>query len=152
VFNFLFGLNGYRYIVIVNVLPIVWYDWTMVFLIEKCSVMAIRMALTFHIFSFYFITTASPISRLARNVPLGVLKKCCYFSKCFDIQDGHPGLWWSWHFWYGRCVPLEFLKKCCYSRNPRWPSWSLVGQDIFYFVSRTTASRLCGNIPPWILK
>ena len=50
-------------------------------------------------------TTAFEITRVARNVPLGVLKKCFYFSKWIDL---------------------------------RWPSWLVIGQDIFYFFSRTT--------------
>ena len=31
-------------------------------------------------------TTAFEITRVARNVPLGVLKKCCYFSKWIDLR------------------------------------------------------------------
>lgn len=39
-------------------------------------------------------TIEGDVTRLARNVPLVVLKKCCFFSEWFYIQhDNRPVLW-----------------------------------------------------------
>ena len=35
------------------------------------------------------------VSKLARNVPLWLLKKCCYFLECFQIRDGHLDPWYA---------------------------------------------------------
>jgi hypothetical protein len=43
-------------------------------------------------------TTACEVSRVCRNISLGVLKKCCYFSDRLIIQDGLHGSDWSRHF------------------------------------------------------
>ena len=67
------------------------------------------------------------VKSLARNVPLGV-KKCCCFSDHFKIQHGHLGLWLDLTFFtffspkttsfeitkLAINVPLRVLKKCCY--------------------------------------
>jgi hypothetical protein len=45
-----------------------------------------------HIFHFFSRTTAYEISRFARNVSLGVLKKCC-FSVVWKLQLGLSDLW-----------------------------------------------------------
>jgi hypothetical protein len=59
------------------------------FLIEKCLVFDYR-SYNFHIsFFVFFRTIASPITKHATNVPLGVLKKWCMFLEWFKIHDGH---------------------------------------------------------------
>lgn len=45
-------------------------------------------AITF--FYFFSMTTCTAVTTLARNSPLGVLKKCCYFSLWIEIQYVHP--------------------------------------------------------------
>lgn len=50
------------------------------------------------IFYFFSMTTCA-VTTLVRNIPLGVLKKCCYFSLWIEIQDVHPCICFIlWHF------------------------------------------------------
>jgi hypothetical protein len=57
---------------------------------------------------FYFSrTTVCEVSRLCRNISLGVLKKCCYFSERLIIQYGLHGSDWSRHFWF--CPQTVFI-------------------------------------------
>jgi hypothetical protein len=44
------------------------------------------------IFDFFSRTAAHKVSRLARNVPPAVIKKCSCFSEQFKIQYGRPSL------------------------------------------------------------
>lgn len=53
---------------------------------------------------------AFQITRFARNVPLGILKTCCYFSKQFWIQDGFHGHWFA-DTVTSTSFPLQLLAK-----------------------------------------
>ena len=51
---------------------------------------------------------------LARNVPVGILKKCCCFSEQFKIQHGCPSLYWLRRFLL--CFP-----KLLHLKSPDFP-------------------------------
>lgn len=62
-------------------------------------------------FNFFFRTTACQYNKLRTNVPLGVLKKCCYLAECIEIQHGHPASYWQRHF-------LELFPKLLHMKSP----------------------------------
>jgi len=75
---------------------------------------------------FFSGTTAYKVTRLARNVPLAVLKKCCYFSEGLkESKMASLASDWLRHFNFStttaceitrlaKNVPVAVLKECCY--------------------------------------
>ena len=69
------------------------------------------------IFDFFSRTIAWTITKLSTNVCLVVLKKCCYFSLQWEIQDGRHGLWLAETFSTSSKEPLhgrvtKLVHKC----------------------------------------
>lgn len=104
---------------------------------------------------YFFRTTPYEVNRFARNVPLEIPKRCCYFSeRSFKIQHVRPGLWLAETFFY---FP-KLLKIChrCSSRGFEevffgFLEWIEIqdvftGRNIFYFFSRKTACYVSRNV------
>lgn len=107
-----------------------------------------------YIFSIFFPkTTSDEVTTFAKNIPLGILKRCCYLLERFKIRDAHPGLWLDETFWIlspellhvkSTDLPEIFLMVLLVfgtNWNTRTLPRPMIGRDIIYF-SGTTAYQL----------
>ena len=105
------------------------------------------------IFDFFFETTGGNSTKLDRKQDLNVLYQVCVFPGWSKKQDGRPGLWLGETFSTSPMKPLNRIKQNLTGSKittsstkfvffgpigiTRWPSWPLIGWDIFDFFSET---------------
>ena len=105
------------------------------------------------IFDFSSETAERNSTKLDRKQDLNVLYQVCIFSGQSEKQDGRPGLWLAETFSTFPLKPMNGVQRNLTGSNistsstkfvffgpigkTRWPSWPLIGWDIFDFSSET---------------